>query len=76
VCCAEWIDEASLRVQGWNSDDADRFWVVRSDGVPAEPTLLADLTDALATSDPPLRPMMRSAPGDPGRSMFWQPAGR
>jgi hypothetical protein len=76
VCCADWIDDTRLRVQGASPDDGDRFWVVPSDGGPADPDPFVDLTDVLAAHDPPLRPSIRSAPGDPGRSFFWQPAGR
>ena len=38
-----------------------------------EARLLADLTDSLAANDPPLRSVTISAPGDPGRTFFWQP---
>jgi dipeptidyl aminopeptidase/acylaminoacyl peptidase len=76
ACCADWIDDAHLRVQAAVSGDGTRFWAVPLDGDPVGAALLADLTDAVAGDALPGRPSMRSAPGDPGRTFFWQPTGR
>jgi WD40-like Beta Propeller Repeat len=63
-CCAEWIDDTHLRLQDARPDEK-KFWLVAIDGGTSEPQLLADLTGVQAG--------MRSAPGDPGRTFFWQP---
>ena len=80
VCCAEWLDNTRLRVEGRSPADAnsspgytDRFWLVALDVIPHEAEVLVDLTESLAAIDPPRSVTMRSAPGDPGRRFFWQP---
>ena len=71
VCCAEWIDDSHLRVGHPTNPDA--FWLATLGANPPQARLLADLTGSLAANEPPLRPVTISAPGDPGRTFFWQP---
>jgi len=71
LCCAEWIDDSHLRVG--DPTDPNRFWLATLGLSPPEAGLLADLTDALAANDPSLRVSTYGAPGDPGRTFFWQP---
>ncbi len=66
LCCAEWIDNARLRVG--DPTNPGRFWLATLGANPPEPQLLADLADSL-----PSRVSTYSAPGDPGRTFFWQP---
>jgi dipeptidyl aminopeptidase/acylaminoacyl peptidase len=75
LCCADWLDDARLRVQGvLHPTDSNRFWLVTVDAAPRESRLLADLTDALTANGLSGNgPMTRSAPGDPGRGYLWQP---
>jgi dipeptidyl aminopeptidase/acylaminoacyl peptidase len=68
LCCAEWLDNNHLRVSGHAWPDTARFWSIALDATPHESQLLVDLTDSLSRS-----PVLRSAPGDPGRLFFWQP---
>jgi hypothetical protein len=49
-----------------------RFWSVALDVIPHESELLVDLTESFAT-DAPGPAITRSAPGDPGRTLYWQP---
>jgi hypothetical protein len=73
LCCTEWLDRTHLRVKGGARTDPDRFWLVALDAGPPEAQVLVDLTELLAAADaPPVS--MRSAPGEPGRMFFWQPA--
>ena len=74
LCCADWFDNTHLRVKGGAQADPDRFWLVALDASPTEAQLLVDLTDLLAAIDAPGSVSMRSAPGEPGRTFFWQPA--
>ncbi len=74
LCCAEWIDDSHLRVG--DPTDPNQFWLATLGVSPPEARLLADLTDALAANDPALRVSTISAPGDPGRTFFWQPGSR
>jgi hypothetical protein len=69
ICCAAWIDNTRLRVQG----NENRFWLGTLGGVPGESRLLLDLTDSLAAIDGAGQPTTRSAPGNPGRTYVWQP---
>jgi WD40 repeat protein len=71
LCCAEWLDNARLRVAGTHRSDPDRFWLVGLDAVPRESRLLVDLTDSLAAI--PGSVLEYVAPGWPGRMFFWQP---
>lgn len=71
VCCAEWLDNTSLRVKGGSLTDPDRFWLVALDAIPHEVRVLADLTESLAAI--PSSVTSVSAPGEPGRTFFWQP---
>ncbi len=72
LCCAAWLDDTHLRVQE-ATGDGDRAWLISLDAAAHEPELLVDLTDALEAIDPPGRVVIRSAPGDPGRTFQWQP---
>jgi len=74
LCCADWIDDGHLRVG--DPTDPDRFWLATLGVSSPEAPLMADLTDALAANDPALRVSTISAPGDPGRTFFWQPGYR
>jgi hypothetical protein len=69
LCCAEWIDNDRLRVQG----DRYRFWLGTLDGFSGESRSLLDLTDALAALGQSGQPTTRYAPGNPGRTFIWQP---
>jgi dipeptidyl aminopeptidase/acylaminoacyl peptidase len=73
LCCAEWISTTRLRVEGGARTDPDRFWLVAMDASPHEAQDLVDLTEPLASIDSPHTATTRSAPGDPGRTFFWQP---
>ena len=73
LCCAEWLDTTRLRVAGGARTDPDRFWLVALDAVTHEAQVLVDLTEPLAAIDPPRSVTTRGAPGDPGRTFFWQP---
>jgi dipeptidyl aminopeptidase/acylaminoacyl peptidase len=73
LCCAEWIGTTQLRVEGGARTDPDRFWLVALDAIPHETHVLVDLTESLAAIDSPHTATTRSAPGDPGRTFFWQP---
>ena len=75
LCCVDWLDDTHLRVGGGSGDDA-RFWSVALDVTPHDAQPLADLTEALAAIDAPGRVTTVSEPGDPGRTFYWQPAGR
>ncbi|HEX5014993.1 MAG TPA: hypothetical protein VFV72_12640 [Candidatus Limnocylindrales bacterium] len=72
LCCADWVDDSHLRVGGASQADVNKFWQVTLNGASQEAPLMADLTDALASSG--VQSTMRSAPGDPGRRFFWPPA--
>ena len=72
LCCAAWLDDTHLRVQE-ATGDGDRAWIISLDAAAHEPELLVDLTDALEAIDPPGQVVLRSAPGDPGRTFQWQP---
>jgi Tol biopolymer transport system component len=72
LCCADWLDNTHLRVQGTAPTDMKRFWSVALDVIPHESELLVDLTESFAT-DAPGPAITRSAPGDPGRTLYWQP---
>ncbi len=71
ACCADWIDNDHLRV----ADPAhpDRFSAVALDASPGEARLLADLAASFARIPLPGPVTTVSAPGDPGRTFFWQP---
>jgi hypothetical protein len=69
LCCAEWLDNTHVRVKGVT--DKDRFWVVALDASPPDAQLLLDLTESLATI--PGSVTTSFAPGEPGRTFFWQP---
>ncbi len=71
LCCAEWTDDTHLRVA--DQTGPDKFWLATLGTNPPEAQLLADLTGALAAIDPSPRVSTYSAPGDPGRTFFWQP---
>jgi hypothetical protein len=71
LCCAEWTDNSHLRVA--DPTDPNKFWLATVGANPPEAPLLVDLTGALAANVPPLRVTTYSAPGDPGRTFFWQP---
>ena len=76
LCCAEWLDNTRLRVEGgsltgWSVTERDRFWLVALDTVPHEAQVLVDLTESLAAI--PSSVSWYSAPGEPGRTFFWQP---
>jgi hypothetical protein len=73
LCCAEWLDNARLRVERATSAASPEFWVVGLGSTPREARPLIDLTDSLAAIDPPGTVGTVSAPGDPGRTFFWQP---
>jgi WD40 repeat protein len=63
-CCAEWIDNTHLRLMDGRPDES-RFWLVALDGGASGSQLIADLSGVQAGG--------RAAPGDPGRTFFWQP---
>jgi hypothetical protein len=69
LCCAEWLDNTHVRVRGVT--DQDRFWVVALDAGPPDAQLPLDLTESLATI--PGSVTTSVAPGEPGRTFFWQP---
>ena len=71
LCCAEWLGDTRLRVKGGSRTDPDRFWLVALDANPNEAQLLVDLTESLAAI--PGSVTTGTAPGDPGRTFFWQP---
>jgi hypothetical protein len=63
LCCTEWLDDSHLRVEEVGPE-AGQFWLVTL-GTASESRLLADLSSVGAN--------LRTAPGDPGRTFFWQP---
>jgi Tol biopolymer transport system component len=75
LCCAEWLDDTRLRVSGGSLTssvtDRSRFWLVALDAVPPEAQVLVDLTESLAAI--PSSVVSVFAPGEPGRTFFWQP---
>jgi len=72
LCCAAWLDDTHLGVQE-ATGDGERAWRISLDSAARQPELLVDLTDALQAIDPPGTVMLRSGPGDPGRTFQWQP---
>jgi hypothetical protein len=74
LCCAEWIDDTRLRVG--DPTNPGRFWLASLGATPPESQLLADLADSLAAIKTSGRVSTYSAPGDPGRTFFWQPGSR
>jgi len=74
LCCAEWVDDSHLRVG--HPTEPDAFWLATLGASPPQVRLLTDLQASLAAIEPPLRPTPVSAPGDPGRTFFWQPGSR
>ena len=55
LCCAEWLDDTRLRVEGGARTDPDRFWLVALDASPPEAQVLVDLTESLAAARSPAR---------------------
>ena len=72
LCCAAWLDTTHLRVEGAARTDRDRFWLVSLDAIPHGSEVLVDLTESLAAI--PSSVTSVTAPGEPGRTFFWQPA--
>jgi hypothetical protein len=72
LCCAEWLDTTHLRIRGAARTDPDRFWLVALDAIPHESQVLVDLTESLIAIPHSVTSVF--APGEPGRTFFWQPA--